>query len=268
MKKHKKRPVKNLIKKCDIIITRRSRVQGKVKRLVEKALKDIRPAADLEFLSKLPDEQIPYFLKNLHKSRSQLRQDFFVLSQLKFKNNGYFVEFGASNGIDLSNTYLLEKEFGWNGILAEPAKCWHEDLRKNRNCHIDTRCVWSESNLSLNFNEVHSAEFSTIEKFSFLDRHTEERKTGKIYEVEAVSLLDLLENYKAPGKIDYLSIDTEGSEFDILNNFDFGKHTFRVITCEHNFEPVREEIYDLLSSKGYVRILEEVSYIDDWYVKP
>ena len=51
-------------------------------------------------------------------SKSQLKQDIFVLLETGFKRNGFFVEFGATNGIDLSNTYLLEKRFGWNGILA------------------------------------------------------------------------------------------------------------------------------------------------------
>ena len=55
-------------------------------------------------------------------SRSQIGQDLFVLNELKFKKNGYFVEFGATNGIDWSNSCILEKEFGWNGIVAEPAR--------------------------------------------------------------------------------------------------------------------------------------------------
>ena len=54
----------------------------------------------------------------LQESKSQLRQDFIALSELDFKMNGYFVEFEATNGIDLSNTYLLEKCFGWTCILA------------------------------------------------------------------------------------------------------------------------------------------------------
>ena len=72
---------------------------------------------------------------------SQLKQDLFVLLETGFKRGGYFVEFGATNGIDLSNTYLLEREFGWTGILAEPATAWHEALQRNRNAIIDTDCV-------------------------------------------------------------------------------------------------------------------------------
>lgn len=66
----------------------------------------------------------------LKKARSQLRQDLMVASYLNYKKKGYFVEFGATNGKDLSNTYLLEKEFLWDGILAEPAKIWHREIKK------------------------------------------------------------------------------------------------------------------------------------------
>ena len=49
-----------------------------------------------------------------------------VLDQLNFKKNGFFVEFGAGNGEKFSNTFLLEKNFNWNGILAEPCKSFHK----------------------------------------------------------------------------------------------------------------------------------------------
>lgn len=201
------------------------------------------------------------------KSKAQLKQDLFVLAVLGFKPHGFFVEFGATNGVDLSNSWLLEKEFGWRGILAEPAQCWHEELKNNRSASIETNCVWVDSNSALVFNEVELAEFSTISTFNTSDNHAESRKIGQSYPVNTISLLDLLNKYDAPAEIDYLSIDTEGSEFDILNNFDFSKYSFKVITCEHNFTPMREKIFKLLTSKGYERRHTGLSKWDDWYVK-
>jgi hypothetical protein len=65
--------------------------------------------------------------------------------------------------------------------------------------------------------------------------------------------------------MDYLSIDTEGSELKILQSLDFSRWRFRVITCEHNFTVDREAIHSLLTAKGYVRRWEEYSQWDDWY---
>ncbi len=188
-----------------------------------------------------------------------------MISTLNFKRNGFFVEFGATNGVFLSNTYLLEKDFGWTGILAEPAKRWHKDLRSNRTCHIDTDCVWCDSNSTLIFNEVDSAELSTIDMYCSSDSHRQARKRGKTHRVKTISLADLLDKYQAPKEIDYLSIDTEGSEYEILSAFNFGKYRFKTITCEHNFRPTREKIFSLLTRNGYVRKLERLSHFDDWY---
>ncbi|WP_199925172.1 FkbM family methyltransferase [Neorhizobium sp. SOG26] len=77
----------------------------------------------------------------------------------------------------------------------------------------------------------------------------------------------MLRKYGAPRQIDYLSIDTEGSEFDILQAFDFGEYEFGIITCEHNYTPQREKIHDLLVANGYVRVWEKVSRFDDWYIR-
>jgi hypothetical protein len=201
------------------------------------------------------------------KAKSQLNQDMFVLSELGFKRDGYFVEFGATNGLDLSNTHLLEKEMGWTGILAEPAWIWAGDLLINRKCHITFDCVWSKSGEVLEFNEVDAAELSTIDTFSSVDEHATTRTNGHKHPVNTISLLDLLKKYDAPKVIDYLSIDTEGSEFEILSAFDFDAYQFRVITCEHNYTPMREKIYDLLTSKGYTRKFTNLSRFDDWYVR-
>lgn len=218
----------------------------------------------LDLISVIEDESLSEFVENIKLSKSQLAQDLFVLSELNFKKKGFFVEFGATNGIDLSNTYLLEKKYKWNGILAEPARQWHSELLKNRDVFIEKNCVWIDSNKRLIFNEI--GELSTIDTFSNSDMHNSERKKGHKYEVKTISLEDLLDKYRAPSVIDYLSIDTEGSEFEILSNFNFEKYKFKVITCEHNFTSNRKKIFNLLTSKGYLRKYINISKFDDWYV--
>ena len=208
------------------------------------------------------------FLQLKAKSYSQINQDLFVLKELEYKKNGFFVEFGATNGLDLSNSFLLESEFSWKGILAEPGRVWINDLRKNRpNAKIEERLVWKDSNSKLLFKETTMAEFSTIDLLSNRDVHRGHRENGGKYMVETISLNDLLSKHDAPLIIDYLSIDTEGSEYEILSRLDFEKYSFRVITCEHNYSKQRNQIYKLLSKHGYIRKYEEISLFDDWYVK-
>jgi hypothetical protein len=85
--------------------------------------------------------------------------------------------------------------------------------------------------------------------------------------VETVSLNDLLAGWDAPRRIDYLSLDTEGSELDILQHFDFAARDVRLISVEHNHTARRRPIFDLLTARGYRRRFETLSSVDDWYVR-
>ena len=99
-------------------------------------------------------------------SKSQILQDIFALNELDYKRNGYFVDFGATDGKEFSNTYLLEKEYNWTGILCEPSKGWHKSLEINRpNVIKDYRCVWSKSGEKIRFKECDTNTLSTIEGF-------------------------------------------------------------------------------------------------------
>jgi len=202
----------------------------------------------------------------LSNFRSQLGQDVHALSLLGPNKKGFFVEFGATNGVDLSNTFLLERMFGWRGILCEPAAMWRDQLAKNRSASIDSRCVFSESGLLLSFLETSTPELSTLKGFGESDYHAGARQSARSYDVETVSLLDLLREHRAPSHIDFLSIDTEGSELRILNAFDFSQYTFGLIVVEHNYTSDRNKIQALLESKGYRQLYPELSDFDDWFV--
>ena len=199
---------------------------------------------------------------------SQLQQDLvaYYVHALTSEEPGYFVEFGASDGVTYSNTFLLEEHFQWNGILAEPARKWKKQLQETRQCIIDVRCVWKDTGSLLKFNEAREGEYSTLDRFSNSDSHAVLRMKGKKYDVETISLLDLLIEHNAPKFISYLSVDTEGSEFEILEKFDFSRYKFRFVSLEHNYNENRDKLKNLMVANGYVRILEEYSEWDDWYV--
>jgi FkbM family methyltransferase len=223
-----------------------------------------KPPIDLKLLHALGYSSADSLVQDLANCKSQFGQDLVALSLSGFKRNGFFVEFGATDGIIKSNTYLLEKHYGWRGILAEPSKSHQAALRINRDAFIDSRCVWRETGALLEFNEF--GDLSTIASFTDLGEHAESRRDGLRYEVSTVSLNDLLEQNNAPLEIDFLSIDTEGSEHEILKAFDFSRYQIDLIICEHNGEPARSRIKKLLESNNYERIWPAWSGNDDFYV--
>jgi len=200
------------------------------------------------------------------ESYSQIRQDLLALFTIG-ERSGYFVEFGACDGVYLSNTFLLETYYDWNGLLVEPSKHYNKILHKKRTSKIDELCVSDKTGDKVEFLEVKDLQgLSGIAEYAFNDIHTTTRmRQGFTYEVNTISLKDLLAKHNCPSIVDYISIDTEGSEYSILNAYDFSTK-FNLITVEHNNTYTKDLINDLLSSKGYIQILPEESKWDSWFV--
>jgi FkbM family methyltransferase len=198
-------------------------------------------------------------------SFSQLGQDLKVISHYNNKNNGFFIEIGASDGIELSNTYLLETRYNWKGICCEPIPDKFEKLVKNRpNSICCNKALYNQSDLIVEFDIANTYDLlSGISKY--IDVHKSIVDSNKTtIQVETITLMDILDKYNAPLFIEYMSLDTEGSEFEIIKNFDFDKYTFGLIDVEHNFlEPTRSNIKNLLLSKGYIYIGQ--NNFDDMY---
>jgi FkbM family methyltransferase len=198
-------------------------------------------------------------------STSQLGQDMEVLKFYNNKEGGFFVDIGANDGIEFSNTFLLERNYEWKGICAEPNPEVFKLLVKNRaNSLCCDAAIYSLSYKNLLFDVANN--YDLMSGLSdHLDVHKEYvNRDKKQIVVKTLTLTDLLDKAKAPSFIDYLSLDTEGSEFEILRATDFSRYTFGLIDVEHNFvEPRRTEIRNLLLSHGYVYLRE--NQFDDSY---
>ena len=208
-----------------------------------------------------------FVMRHIDGTKSQNFQDLWVAYETSNSRSGYFVEFGAADGIEHSNSYYLENALLWKGIISEPARSYYPQILRNRNCAVDSRCVWSISGEQLVFNETPIKVLSTIDHFSTSDHHESLRTDGDRYPVPTVSLKDLLQEHNAPRRIEYISVDTEGSEYEILSGFDFSRYDVRLMTVEHNYTPARDKIFELLTAKGFRRKFEQLSRWDDWYIR-
>jgi FkbM family methyltransferase len=202
------------------------------------------------------------------QSVSQLGQDLWVLRMLNYRRGGFFVDFGATDGVLLSNSWLLEQKFDWSGICAEPNPEYFEKLKQNRTCICRDVCISDADDKEVEF--LLAGVYGTISAFESSDKHAEKRSAyrelGSTARFRTKSLNTFLESCGAPREIDYLSIDTEGSELDILKAFDLKYWRVKTMTVEHNFvEPRRTQLRSLLQSYGYK--VQEAKF-DDWFWHP
>jgi FkbM family methyltransferase len=202
---------------------------------------------------------IIFLIKNYKLSHSQIYQDIFVYFFSNLKTNGYFVEIGAADGITISNTYLLEKKFYWDGIICEPNPIHKFSNLTNRNAVLDTNIIdYKDFNNKYFYMNDDTFNSSINKKKNYIK---------KIY-LKTISLNSLLKKYNSPKNIDYISIDTEGNEYSILRNFNFKKYNVKIFTIEHNFNnSKRSNILNIMNKNNYIRVFQKLSYMDDWYIK-
>ncbi len=190
---------------------------------------------------------------------SQYSQDVFVDKViLRKKQNGFFVEIGAHDGISFSNTYFLEKYRNFDGLCIEPNPSVFTKLQKNRKCTLLNACI-SDSENAVNFlviegyGEMLSGIIDTYDPMH-LDRINnmiaQEGGTKKEIFVKST----LLQNISfLEGKIiDYMSIDTEGNEINILKTIDFIKTKIICLTIENNYD--NSLIEEIMKNNNYVKV--------------
>jgi hypothetical protein len=170
------------------------------------------------------------------------------------KQNGYFLEAGASNGRAGSSCYILEKHLGWTGICVEPHDDFFRELVLTRpNSIHENVCLGSRASV-VSF--VEGTGDPSQPYFSGI-RENVMRKTGgpkviqsgRIIAKQALSLAEILDKHRAPRVIDYGAFDIEGSEFDVLATFPFHRYAFRALSLE--WDAAIDPLYNVLTTAGY-----------------
>ncbi len=191
---------------------------------------------------------------------SQYKQDQFLNENFfKNKRNGTFVDIGAYDGIEGSNSYFFEKFLEWRGLCVEPIPSVFYKLIKNRNCFCEQVAAWKENDVK---------KFKIIEGYSemlsgLIDSYEDEHKKRIDSEIEyfnqksieiqvqCIDINSLLLKYNLYN-IDFLSIDIEGGEIEVLKKIDFSKFKIDYISVENNYN--NSEIRETLKKSNFTLI--------------
>lgn len=195
---------------------------------------------------------------------SDLRQDRWVASVFNDGRKGYFLDFGAFDGLDMSNTLHLERTLGWTGICVEPNPTYYPKLCAERSAICVNLALWSRSREVLTMVDAHG--LSAFEHLKDGDSNAATRNlaTQRRIEVETVNPTALLERFAAPATIEYMSLDVEGSELEILAALDLERYDIRLMSIEHDCQAERQaQVREHLAAYGYVGM--QMGYDDFFY---
>ena len=214
-------------------------------------IKSLLPEKLLDFYFELKIKNKKYFGQN--------KMDKKLLQYLNYKN-GFFIELGANDGLRQSNTYYLEKNLSWRGILIEPEKKNFIKCKKNRstkNFYFNVACQKKNNQKKMKFLYSDLMTIS-LDRSNNIKNPYIHAKKGKLYLRNNEKIRKFTQNTMTLGEIlnicncnrviDFLSLDVEGMELDVLKGVNFNKYNFRYILTESYDD---KKIKSFLISKNY-----------------
>ena len=185
-----------------------------------------------------------------------------VIDMLNHKRDGFFIEMGAVDGVLGSNTYCLEKLYGWNGILIEPIKDYFEQIPQYRNTKYQLNiCIGQEEGL-VPFTRIEgyskclsgiSSLYSNQHRDRILREVQERNQQVHVDLIPCKKLITVL-NDCGVTHVDYLSIDVEGGELFVIKSMEMETNPIRpiIIGCENNYNNAELETY--LNKFSYLKV--------------
>jgi len=201
-----------------------------------------------------------------------------LLTYLNYKN-GFFIECGANDGVTQSNTLLLEKNFGWTGLLVEPGVKNYQKCKNIRtNSMVENYALVSSSYKNIfikgNFdNESHNGLMNSVnvtpsyfnEEMIFFQNKFKLENRSPVTETPCCTLQYLLDKHDIKN-VDFFSLDVEGYEIEVLNGIDFTKVRPKYILIETTSSQYYSTVVDeYMISKNY-KFIERISINDALYM--
>ena len=198
----------------------------------------------MSFIRSLFPKKLKTFFKKLRKFNALNQLDKKMLEFINYEN-GFFIECGANDGVDQSNTWYFEKKLNWSGILIEPLSKQFQELKKNRSKKNKF------FNLALCSSEIENIllmENNDLVSKSVID--SSKIANSKFESVSSQTLTKILDEVSAPSLIDFFSLDVEGFEYQVIKGINFDKYNFKYFLIETK----NDEVINYLINKNYILI--------------
>ncbi|CAH1803378.1 unnamed protein product [Owenia fusiformis] len=179
-----------------------------------------------------PSAEIPKMKEPINHHFSQHGQSEYIDNLLKGKTNGFFIECGAFNGKELSNSLFFERYRNWTGLLVEPNKRVFQELLNLKRKSFAANVLLCPDNTSRKSTFVDADYLSGMKENVQL--RADAIAKSKTYLVQCFTLYTLL---LAVGvtRVDYFSLDVEGAEISILKTIPFDKIYIKTLSVEYLF---------------------------------
>ncbi len=183
---------------------------------------------------------------------SQNGEDILIKSLLN-KEKGFYVDIGCHHPKSMSNTYLFYQK-GWTGMNVDANPDLIKKFKRNRPNDICLCEAVSDVREELTFYEFDSAAVSTLDAVQ-VEEWKKQWNVVNERKVVTKTLTDLLDEHQISQPIDFLSIDVEGHDLQVLRSLDFSKYRPSLIIVEmHGFDmeqPTDNEVYNFMHTQGY-----------------
>jgi len=210
-------------------------------------------------------------------SLSQFGEDVVAIRYFDMKRGGVYVDIGAHDGLSLSNTAMLEFQFGWLGVLVDPIKEAYDRMvqRRPRSVCIHGAVSPEKGPLRFTYSPVDGGmlsgtAFDPRQQARIEEESRRQRAQIEVLLVSAIHPNEVLRTAAAlaPGRpevkaIDFLSVDTEGTELDILKSIDWMAFRPKLLCVENQFRERSQA--EFLEGIGYRYTHKTLGYCNDFY---
>lgn len=206
----------------------------------------------------LKDPTISYTI-----SYAQNREDLIIAGFLGLKSKGFYVDVGANHPLNDSVTKIFY-DHKWSGINIEPIRAHYKDLQKRRPRDINLNIGVASKSGSLTLREYAGTGLSTFSEAMKQEHEAQPESTTRKfhdYEVPVKELKDIFADYKVE-QIDFMKVDVEGYEYDVLVSNDWDKYRPKLICIEANH--IEKDWRPLLKKHNYM--LEFFDGLNEYYV--